>query len=236
MIAWLDDNNVEFPPTQNAEHEPNGLLAAGGDLSYRRLINAYKQGIFPWYEEGQPILWWSPTPRCVMLTDQIHISKSLAKFIRKTDMRCTFNQAFEQVITACAAPRNYTDDTWITDAMMDAYIELSQQGIAHSIEVWQEDQLVGGLYGLRIGQMFFGESMFSTKTNASKIAIVQLCRSMQQANMPMLDCQVSSDHLLSLGATLLPRQTFENKLAELVNQTASKPLKPADDMTMVLQQ
>lgn len=234
MITWLDDNSVDFPPTSIAQSDPNGLLAAGGDLSSERLISAYRRGIFPWYEEGQPILWWSPTPRCVMLTDQIHISKSLARFIRKTNMYCTFNQSFEQVITACAAPRNYTDETWITNTMMAAYIELFNQGIAHSVEVWQNKELVGGLYGLRIGQMFFGESMFSTITNASKIAMVQLCYSMRHANMPMLDCQVSSEHLLSLGAQLLPRDKFENTLHQLVNQSANKPLMPTNNLTKAL--
>ena len=167
MLTWLQRDSLNFPPLEKALREPNGLLAAGGDLSADRLVQAYRHGCFPWFSEGQPILWWSPDPRTVLFPDELHISRSLGKLLRQQRYRVTFDQDFAAVISACAAPRDYADGTWITDAMQDAYRELHARGHAHSVEVWDQDVLVGGLYGLAMGQLFFGESMFSRADNAS---------------------------------------------------------------------
>ena len=218
-ITWLTpgDPSDAFPPLETALNEPEGLLAAGGDLGTERLLYAYRNGIFPWYEEGQPLLWWSPDPRCVMQADDLHVSRRLRRDLRKGTAEIRFNTVFSEVIRACAAPRRSLQGTWITSQMIAAYERLHEQGWAHSIEVWQDDELAGGLYGLAIGRTFFGESMFSRKPNASKIALLALTQHMRRGDFELLDCQVTSQHLLDLGATLMPRRRFASTLKRLCN-------------------
>lgn len=199
--------------------EPNGLLAGGGDLSADRLIAAYRHGCFPWYQQGQPILWWSPDPRTVLFPDELHVSRSLGKLLRQGRYRVTFDQDFPAVIQACAEPRAYADGTWITDSMQAAYIELHARGFAHSVEVWDGDALVGGLYGLAMGQLFFGESMFSRADNASKVGFATLVEHLQRWGFVLIDCQMPTDHLLSLGARSIPRQTFADCLREHLDKS-----------------
>ncbi|EPJ53636.1 MAG: leucyl/phenylalanyl-tRNA--protein transferase [Osedax symbiont Rs2] len=212
MIPWLAEDNYCFPDINSALQEPNGLLAAGGDLSPGRLISAYRQGIFPWFSEDDPILWWSPAPRCVLIPQRLHVSKSLAKVIRKNQFQITFDQAFDQVIDNCSALRRNREGTWITDEMQSAYSELSAIGVAHSVEVWQQGELVGGLYGLCIGNIFFGESMFSSTANASKVAFCYLARQLQDWGFSLIDCQLHSDHLQSMGAEEISREKFQQFL------------------------
>ncbi|MFN3163080.1 MAG: leucyl/phenylalanyl-tRNA--protein transferase [Pseudohongiellaceae bacterium] len=208
-IPWLSpDDSIAFPPVELALDDPNGLLAAGGLLTRDWLLAAYRRGIFPWYEQGDPILWWSPDPRLVLIPDQVHLSRSLRKLIRKQPYVLTLDQDFPQVIAACSAPRDGSDGTWITPAMQQAYCDLHDHGHAHSVEVWDGDELVGGLYGVAIGRMFYGESMFSAQTNTSKIAVVYLARQLQQWDFAMIDCQVKTAHLQSMGAKEIPRQEF----------------------------
>ncbi len=215
-IAWLADEPPGwFPPVADALREPNGLLAAGGDLDTVRLLAAYRRGIFPWYEEGQPLLWWSPDPRCVFRAGDLHVSRRLRKTIRSRPWDLTCNTAFSDVIRACAAPRRYQSGTWITHAMLDAYERLHAEGWAHSIEVRLDGTLVGGLYGLAIGRAFFGESMFSLVSDASKLALLLIERLLAAQTFGLLDCQVQSPHLLSLGARLVPRPAFVALLDEL---------------------
>jgi leucyl/phenylalanyl-tRNA--protein transferase len=197
-----------FPPVEQAELEPNGLLAVGGDLSSSRLLNAYRSGIFPWYSDDQPILWWSPDPRTVLYPEQLKISRSLRKTLRNKPFRVTFDQAFSGVMSACAAPRKQAEGTWISPEMLAAYRELHRIGYAHSVEVWMEDRLVGGLYGVALGSVFFGESMFSTERDASKVALVYLTRLLQDRDFRLIDCQVYSAHLISLGAKEIERSSF----------------------------
>ena len=212
---WLNYREPDdFPDVEQALTEPDGLLAVGGDLSVERLVAAYRRGIFPWYSDEQPILWWSPNPRAVLFLEQLKISRSLRKSIRNKGFEVRFDTAFEAVIAACAAPRSENTGTWITDEMREAYIRLYRQGIAHSIECWQGDKLVGGLYGLAIGKIFFGESMFSHVTDASKVAFVFLVRYLQSRSFKLLDCQVTSPHLTTLGATTIPRSQFVHYLNE----------------------
>jgi leucyl/phenylalanyl-tRNA--protein transferase len=218
MIPWLDDNSISFPATSSALAEPNGLLAVGGDLSTERLLHAYQRGIFPWYQDEDPILWWSPSPRCVVIPTELHISKSMQKFMRKTKLNVSYNQSFEKVVKACAAPRSYSEDTWITAEMYQAYCQLHQLGFARSVEVWQQDELVGGLYGIEMGKVFFGESMFSRCTNASKLAFISLSKKLKQAGFLLIDCQVSSPHLLTLGAKEIDREIFELLLAKAIKE------------------
>ncbi len=208
--VWLDPNhNDAFPHPEQALTEPDGLLAVGGDLSAQRIINAYRQGIFPWYNPGEPILWWSPNPRAVLFPEQLHLSKSLKKIIRQGVFTTTIDQAFSQVISNCAqTPRHGQTGTWITDEMQQAYIKLHNQGIAHSAECWQDGQLVGGLYGLSLGKVFFGESMFAHKSNASKVAFVHLVDELVKKHYAIIDCQVTTEHLLSLGTQEIPRKEF----------------------------
>ena len=215
-IAWLSETDAPdaFPPVENALAEPDGLLAAGGDLSEERLLAAYVRGIFPWYEKGQPVLWWSPDPRCVLWPDQLHISRRLKQQLRNSEAELRFNTSFDQVIHACAGERRSQQGTWITEEMIGAYQGLHESGWAHSIEVWDNGSLAGGLYGLCIGRVFFGESMFSATPNASKIALVGLTRHMLAHGLDLLDCQVVSPHLVTLGATTLPRPEFTAFLAE----------------------
>jgi len=211
---YLLDNvhKAIFPDTELALRDPDGLLAVGGDLSVERLIAAYQQGIFPWYSEGQPIFWWSPDPRMVLKPSEIKVSRSLAKKIRKQDFKITFDQDFRSVISACSKPRlekgNIQNETWILDEMIEAYVTLHEAGYAHSVEYWQDEKLVGGLYGIAIGDVFFGESMFSRISDASKIAFVFLSRQLEQWGFKLIDCQVYTAHLESLGASMISRKQF----------------------------
>ncbi|ORU90722.1 MAG: leucyl/phenylalanyl-tRNA--protein transferase [Cycloclasticus sp. symbiont of Poecilosclerida sp. M] len=221
MLCWLDssDDKAPFPALEDALEEPNGLLAAGGSLRPERLMAAYRQGIFPWFDERQPILWWSPNPRMIVLPDKLHISKSLKKHIKNTSFNCTFDQAFAQVIEACAETREDGHGTWITDDMLQAYNNLHHLGHAHSIEVWDQDELVGGLYGVNIGQVFFGESMFSRHSNASKQGFAYLCQQLTHWGYQYIDCQIKSEHLESLGAHEVSRATFRQALDEYCPKT-----------------
>lgn len=208
MIFGLSDSSLAFPDISNALQEPNGLLAVGGDLSVERLLAAYQQGIFPWFERGQPILWWSPDPRMVLFPAELHLSRSLRRTLRKQPFTVSANRDFAGVIRGCAAPRDYTSETWITPAMQDAYLRLHDSGFAHSVEVREGDDLVGGLYGLDIGGVFFGESMFSRRDEASKIAFVYLVKHLQAWDYRLIDCQVSSEHLAGFGAREIDRNAF----------------------------
>lgn len=206
-IPFLDslDDLTPFPHPDKALHEPNGLLMAGANLKPERLIQAYKNGIFPWYSEGEPILWWSPDPRCIIWPADIRISRSLRKTIKKQIYTISHNRAFAQVISNCSKPRPGSDGTWITRNMAESYLELARRGQAESIEVWHEDQLIGGLYGVIVGKTFVGESMFSKKSDASKIALVTLATSGKYA---MIDCQLPTDHLMSMGAVCISRNEY----------------------------
>jgi leucyl/phenylalanyl-tRNA--protein transferase len=215
-LPWLNETN-EFPSIESALTEPDGLLAAGGDLSPQRLIEAYSRGIFPWYSEDQPILWWSPNPRCIISPGEAYASKSLKKHIRKTKPTITFDTAFDQVIRQCARIDS-EEGTWITEEMEDAYLELHDMGVAHSVEVWENDTLIGGLYGLSIGRCFFGESMFSIKPNSSKVAFIHLCQQLSNWDYAIVDCQVENPHLLSLGANSIDRQLFLSILNKNINK------------------
>lgn len=207
-LPWLDPETLDFPDPATALTNPNGLLAAGGDLRPARLLEAYRRGIFPWYSDDQPILWWSPDPRMVLLPDELHISRSLAKTLRSGRFRVTSDQAFERVVQGCAGPRRHSDGTWLDSAMQQAYLQLHRLGHAHSVEVWQADLLAGGLYGVALDGIFFGESMFSRVTDASKVSLVTLAVALKQAGYHVIDCQVASAHLASLGARLIARKAF----------------------------
>ncbi|MFN6961505.1 MAG: leucyl/phenylalanyl-tRNA--protein transferase [Rhodocyclaceae bacterium] len=216
MIRWLTTDDP-FPPVSQALAEPNGLLAAGADLSPARLLAAYRQGIFPWYSNGEPILWWSPDPRMVLFPAELKISRSLAKTLRNADYRVKLDSAFDRVIDACATtPRPGQHGTWITREMQQAYTRLHALGFAHSVETWRDGKLIGGLYGIAIGRAFFGESMFSHAKDASKIALAHLCRYLLEHNFGMIDCQMETAHLYSLGARPIPREDFLARLALLV--------------------
>ncbi len=209
----LSDDQLDlFPDVELALDEPNGLLAVGGDLSPKRLLAAYSSGIFPWFSDDQPILWWSPNPRSVLKLDDFKISRSLKKTLNKRIFHVTFDTAFDEVIQACAATRKDGFGTWITNDMLDAYRQLHKQGYAHSVECWFEQKLVGGLYGLSLGHAFFGESMFTRKTDASKVALAHLVWQLKQWQFDFIDTQVSSEHMASLGASDIPRRQF---IAEL---------------------
>ena len=201
--------NEPFPPPEMAWQEPNGLIAIGGDLSSRRLINAYRSGIFPWFNEGEPIYWWNPDPRSVLFPEAIRISRSLRKSIRNKGYTITFNRNFKKVIESCAALRDYSEGTWISPQMQQAYCKLHKLGVAHSIEVYNiADELVGGLYGISSGGVFSGESMFSTERDTSKIAFVALAWYAQQVGYSLIDCQIENPHLVSLGAVNIPRKDY----------------------------
>ncbi len=208
----LHPHLTTFPAAHLALTEPDGLLAVGGDLSRERLLNAYQQGIFPWFSDDQPILWWSPDPRCVIYPRQLKVSRSMKKVLRKGEYRITFDSAFEHVMRACAAPRDDQQGTWITEEMFQAYSALHRQGDAHSVECWHQGKLVGGLYGIAIGQVFFGESMFSHRSNASKAAFITLVEQLIEWDYQLIDCQLQSEHLESLGAQAIPRTTFLEQL------------------------
>jgi leucyl/phenylalanyl-tRNA---protein transferase len=214
-IPWLNLDDFEFPSIDQALSEPDGLLAAGGDLKVQRLLQAYQNGIFPWYEDGQPILWWSPNPRMVLRPEDLKISKSLHKLLRRNHYTLSMDQDFAAVIQGCAEARRDATGTWITDEMQAAYCALHAAGFAHSVEVWSQQELVGGLYGVALGEVFFGESMFSREANTSKLALVSLVKQLQQWKYKLIDCQVSSEHLLSLGAKEISREQFRKKLLKL---------------------
>lgn len=222
MPCYRLDNDLWFPPV--AEAEEYGLLAVGGDLSSDRLLFAYSLGIFPWYNTGEPILWWSPDPRCVLFPDQVHVSRSLRRFMNKHPYRISFNENFAGVIYWCRRLRAGRDGsgTWITPEMVGAYKKLHQLGFAHSVECWQGDDLIGGIYGVCIGRVFFGESMFSRQVNGSKVALVALLQHLQQQNFVMLDCQQTTEHLLSMGGTEVDRTRFQ----ELLKQGEVPPYGP----------
>ncbi|NOZ53037.1 MAG: leucyl/phenylalanyl-tRNA--protein transferase [Gammaproteobacteria bacterium] len=229
---WIDANNqdIAFPDTSLALTEPDGLLAIGGDLSPKRLLTAYSNGIFPWYNEGEPILWWSPNPRAVLFPTQLKISRSLRKTLAKNNVTITIDNTFKEVVNACGEPRKNQPGTWITPDMRTAYYTMHKLGHAHSIECWHNNQLVGGLYGMSIGQVFFGESMFSRKTDSSKLALVHLVHKLQEWGFQLIDCQVRTAHLTSLGAKDIPREQFIQHLY----QWCSTPPKPAAWTTNVL--
>jgi leucyl/phenylalanyl-tRNA--protein transferase len=218
MLTWLQRNTFDFPPLAKALRDPDGLLAAGGDLSPDRLVSAYRHGCFPWFMEGQQILWWSPDPRTVLFPEEIHISRSLAKVMRQGRFEVTFDRDFAAVIQGCAAPRDYVDGTWITGAMQTAYLELHRRGHAHSVEVWEQGQLVGGLYGLAMGQLFFGESMFSRTDNASKVGFATLVERLRAWGFVLIDCQMPTEHLHSFGARAIPRRDFADFLHKHLDQ------------------
>ena len=222
VIPWL--RTGVFPPIDSALDEPNGLLAAGGDLSAERLLAAYGQGIFPWYSAGQPILWWSPDPRMVLFVADFHVPRSLRKLISQRPFEIRIDSAFRRVIEACAEPRKDDSGTWITPEMLDAYSELHRRGFAHSVEAWQNDAMVGGLYGIAIGRMFFGESMFTRVANASKVALAHLIELLKRRAIPMIDCQQETEHLARFGARPIPRREFAERLSRLVN--SAEPAEP----------
>lgn len=219
-LHWLDPRNPRqpFPPAQLAMRDPNGLLAIGGDLSIARLVNAYAQGIFPWYNPDEPILWWCPDPRAVLVPAAFHVSRSLARRLRKQDFAVTLDRAFGAVLEACSGPRARGRGTWLGAEMKHAYQALHQRGHAHSIEVWRNGELAGGLYGVALGRAFYGESMFSGIDDGSKIAMHYLCRQLAAWDFALMDCQVASPHLGTLGATDWPRERFLAVLREAVAQ------------------
>ncbi len=216
MIPWLTSTDP-FPPVELALRDPNGLLAAGADLSPERLLAAYRRGIFPWFNPGEPILWWSPDPRMVLFPDDLRISRSLGKRLRRHDYEIRVDTAFARVMAACAAPRPKQRGTWISPAMIAAYGRLHHTGHAHSVETWIGGELVGGLYGITIGRAFFGESMFSHATDASKLAFAHLVRQLRRWGFGLIDCQMETAHLASLGAAPIPREDFQHRLDSLVN-------------------
>jgi leucyl/phenylalanyl-tRNA--protein transferase len=222
--------DISFPPVEQALRSPNGLLAAGGDLSSVRLLQAYRHGIFPWFSEGEPILWWSPEPRMVLFPNEFKVSRSLRKTLRNGNHEIRIDSAFEQVMRACAAPREGANGTWIHEEMIAAYCDLHRMGYAHSVETWMNGELAGGLYGMALGRMFYGESMFSRRTDASKIALAHLAAQLEKWNFGMIDCQMYTPHLTSLGAREIPRKDFITRLQDLVNYTPVTDWQFDDDL------
>ena len=222
-IPWVDPGEPR-PDPASALREPNGLLAAGRDLGMQRLREAYRRGIFPWYSQGQPVLWWSPDPRMVLFLEEFSISRSLAKTLRRLRReqrwRVSLDQAFEQVMRECAASRPGQDGTWITGDIRRAYLAMHRAGLAHSVEVWCDDALIGGLYGVSIGRMFFGESMFARRTDASKVALAALVQALRGAGFRVIDCQQNTTHLASLGAREIPREQFLQIVSFMTSLTA----------------
>lgn len=217
-IVWLSerDSPDAFPPVDRALREPDGLLAAGGDLTPQRLLAAYRRGIFPWYSRGQPILWWCPDPRAVLFPERLKVSRSLAKTIRNRGFITRVDTAFRDVIRACGSPDLRPGGTWLSPEMRAAYLRLHRLGYAHSVETWADDRLVGGLYGVALGRAFFGESMFSIERDASKVALHRLCTELKARGVELIDCQMATPHLMSLGAELMPRAQFIRLLARHV--------------------
>ncbi|MDP2832198.1 MAG: leucyl/phenylalanyl-tRNA--protein transferase [Pseudomonadota bacterium] len=229
MIPWLHPA-TPFPPLETALTEPNGLLAAGDDLSLPRLLEAYRHGIFPWFNEGEPVLWWSPDPRMVLFPDEFKRSRSLKKRLARADYEVRVDTAFTRVMRACAESRGEGGGTWIGEPMIAAYGALHEAGYAHSFETWMDgedgEELVGGLYGVAVGRAFFGESMFTRKTDASKIALAHLVATLEQHDFGVIDCQMNTAHLASLGARAIPRGEFSRLLAALTQQSRASPLLP----------
>jgi leucyl/phenylalanyl-tRNA--protein transferase len=221
MPVFLLSDDIAFPEPELSRED--GLLAVGGDLSIERLILAYRMGIFPWYSRGEPILWWSPDPRLVLYPESLHVSRSLMKYLKQGRFTVTLDQNFSRVIAACAdTPRENQPGTWITTDMMDAYCRLHEAGFAHSVEVWDQGELAGGLYGISLGKCFFGESMFSRKSNASKIGLATLVHLLQSWSIQLIDCQVTTDHLVRLGAREIPRKQFLAELKPALNAPTRK--------------
>jgi leucyl/phenylalanyl-tRNA--protein transferase len=216
VLAWLERGDP-FPPIERALKNPNGLLAAGADLSVERLLEAYRRGIFPWYSGGQPPLWWSPDPRMVLYCTELKVSRSLGKSIRNKGYAVRVDTAFREVLSGCAAPRSYEAGTWLGADMRAAYARLHERGYAHSFETWRDGELVGGLYGVALGRMFFGESMFSRAADASKVALVSLVAQLSAKSFPLVDCQMHTPLLESLGAREIPRREFLRAISGLVN-------------------
>jgi len=215
VIPWLGLRDP-FPPVEQALVEPNGLLAAGGDLSPARLLDAYARGIFPWFNDEDPVLWWSPDPRMVLLPRELHLSRSLRRTIRSQEFTVTFDRAFQGVMEGCAGPRDRQDGTWITADMMRAYTRMAELGHAHSVEAWADGELAGGLYGVAVGRIFYGESMFTRRSNASKVAVSWLARQLDRWQFELIDCQMSTEHLASLGAREVPRADFLRRLERAI--------------------
>jgi leucyl/phenylalanyl-tRNA--protein transferase len=218
VVPWLRSGSP-FPPLDAALDDPNGLLAAGGDLSPERLLAAYRNGIFPWYNEAQPILWWSPDPRMVLFVSDFKLPRSLRRVVRQRRFEIRADSAFREVMEGCAEPRQGQSGTWITPAVIEAYVALHRQGHAHSLEAWREGKLVGGLYGVTIGRMFFGESMFARETDASKVALVKLVALLGTLGMPLIDCQQETEHLAWFGARPIARREFADWLSRLVHSS-----------------
>ncbi len=216
MIPWLDQR-TPFPPVERALRHPNGLLAAGGDLSAERLLSAYRNGIFPWYSKGEPLLWWSPDPRMVLYTEELKVSRTLAKSMRNRGYEVRVDTAFARVLEGCAGTRRDQPGTWLGPEMRTAYLRLHKLGYAHCFETWQGNTLIGGLYGIAIGRMFYGESMFSRATDASKVALAALARELNARSFPVIDCQMNTPHLASLGAREIMRADFLHAVSALVN-------------------
>lgn len=220
QLAWLSDHDISFPNPETALDDPNGLLAVGGDLSPERLINAYRQGIFPWYEAPDPILWWSPDPRLVITPESLHIGRTLRKTLKRNLFQVRINQNFESVMRHSATADGRADGTWISEEMIEAYCRLHEQGYAHSIETINANgQLVGGLYGIAIGKAFFGESMFSLESNASKVAFATFATALFESGFELIDCQVETDYLASFGGFTVDRDAFSAKLNDLIGDT-----------------
>jgi leucyl/phenylalanyl-tRNA--protein transferase len=215
MIPWLGDDDP-LPPVAQALRRPNGLLAAGGGLSVARLVEAYSRGCFPWFSDGEPVLWWSPDPRMVLVPGELHVPRSLLRRLRRGDLTVTADVAFTDVMAGCAEPRDDAGGTWITAEMMAAYLALHEAGHAHSIEAWQDGLLVGGLYGVSLGRAFFGESMFTRVPDASKVALVTLVAQLRRWEFGLIDCQMKTEHLARFGAREIPRASFVGQLEALV--------------------
>ncbi|HXE79593.1 MAG TPA: leucyl/phenylalanyl-tRNA--protein transferase [Vicinamibacterales bacterium] len=220
VIPWLGPDDP-FPPVHTALRDPNGLLAVGRSLSVPSLIDAYSHGIFPWFNRDEPIMWWSPDPRMVLFPRELHVSRSLARRMRRGGYAVRMDTAFEAVMRGCAAPRAHGEGTWIDDRMLGAYTQLHAAGYAHSVETWIDDELAGGLYGVAIGRAFFGESMFTRRTDASKIALVTLVRLLDSWGFGVIDCQMRTEHLASFGAREIPRSEFLEMLRDLVRQPSA---------------
>ena len=216
MLAWLQADDP-FPPVERALREPNGLLCAGADLSLHRLLEAYRHGIFPWYSGGEPILWWSPDPRMVLYCDELKISRSLGKSLRNKGYTVRADTSFGRVLEGCSGPRRGDSGTWLSEDMRRAYLALHRAGHAHCFETWRGEELVGGLYGVALGRMFYGESMFSHATDASKVALVALVEALRARGFPLIDCQMRTPLLASLGAREIPRRVFLRQVSALVN-------------------
>ena len=216
MVPWLEPG-APFPDPRDALTDPDGLLAAGADLSPDTLVRAYSSGIFPWYDaDYQPILWWSPSPRCVFYPDSIHVSRSLRRHLNNTPLTITLDSAFASIMTLCAGPRRDDGGTWISSDMINAYVTLHEMGYAHSLEVWEDGDIAGGIYGVQLGNVFFGESMVSPRPNGSKVALAALQQLSQTLGIYLIDAQVENPHLIRMGAAMIDRDTFRQHLAQWI--------------------